>query len=408
MSVIFDRNTLPLYGASLISKAGDFAYEVVFVILAIELLDFDLYYLGLVYFFRFIPYLCFGPVGGWLADTVSYKRNMLLADVLRFITAGGLYITYVSGYLNIYVLIASAMVMTIGRALFQPSFRAYLPSVLEKKDLPAGNSFLQIIEDVASIFGPLVCSLVIAWGDKGDVILIYALTYFMSVLLLFFLKENISGVSEKLVVLNIFAEARVVVVDMFYRKRNLFMVIVGTSICVLFTASLLRFVLPASIINIYEDEKLVGYIFSLMSLGTVLGGVCYTRLVNDSTPLQLMKSWAMYGMLFLAVSIIINYSLYGLFCIVFFLGFSGAIVDISIITNIQSLSEERELGKNYGIYSTIANTCEAASGLVSGMLSLILGAGAFSGLSIMIAVAASSVNYQLRRGKNEKKKGSQC
>jgi DHA3 family macrolide efflux protein-like MFS transporter len=63
-SVILNRKLLPLSFSSFISKTGDFAYEVAFVILAIELLSFDYFYLGIVYFFRFIPYLLFGPVGG--------------------------------------------------------------------------------------------------------------------------------------------------------------------------------------------------------------------------------------------------------------------------------------------------------------------------------------------------------
>lgn len=345
MGAVFNRDTLPLYGGSLVSKVGDFAYEVVFVILAIELLDFDLYYLGWVYFFRFIPYLIFGPVGGWLADVFPYKRNMLFGDILRFITIACLYVVYTGGNLDIYLLVASAMVMTLGRSLFQPSFRAYLPLVLGKRNLPAGNSLLQIIEDVASVAGPLVCSLIIAWGDKGEVILMYSLAYLVSVMCLLFLRNNASCVSAAWSANNIFSEAKLIAVTMCHNNKNLFMVIAGTSVCVLFTASLLRFVLPASIVSVYEDEKLIGYIFSVMSLGTVLGGLCYTRCVKDSTPQQLMKSWVMYGVLFFAVSIIINYSLFGVFVVIFFLGFSGAIVDISIITNIQTLSEDRELGK---------------------------------------------------------------
>ncbi|WP_420234199.1 MFS transporter [Pseudomonas sp. ABY48] len=399
--MIFNRRTFPLYAASLVSKIGDFAYEVLFAILAIELLSFDLYYLGLVYFFRFMPYLLFGPVGGWLADAFAHKRIMLLGDILRLLTTASFYVVFVEGHLNIYFLVASSMVMTVGRALFQPSFRAYLPSALDAEDLPAGNSLLQVIEDVASVLGPLVCSLIIAWGDKGDVIFMYTVTYLLSVCFLFFLGGSRSCVRTRFLPMNIFSEAKEIATNMFCKNPKLFMVIAGTSVCVLFTASLLRFVLPASIIDIYEDEKLVGFVFSIMSLGTVLGGICYTRLVGNSTPIQLMRSWMVYGLLFFAVSIVVHFNLLWVFFVIFFLGFSGAMVDISIITNIQSLSEEGGLGKNYGIYSTIANTCEATSGLVSGVFSLLVGGGAFSCLSLMIAMAAKTAIYKLKREKND-------
>lgn len=399
--MILNKRTLPLYGSSLVSKVGDFAYEVIFAILAIELLNFDLYYLGWVYFFRFIPYLVFGPVGGWLADAFPHKRNMVFSEILRFAATAYLYVAYVGGYLDIYILIVSTMTLTIGRSLFQPSFRAYLPSVLEKGSLPAGNSLLQVIEDVASVVGPLACSLIITWSDKGDVIFMYSLTYVASVFFLLFLRSGHAPVRTVLSSMSIFFEARKITTDMFHNNQSLFMVIAGTSACVLFTAALLRFVLPASIISIYEDEKLVGYVFSAMSLGTVLGGVLYTRLVSDSTPVQLMRSWMIYGLLFFAVSVVIKFNLLGVFFVIFFLGFSGAMVDISIITNIQFFSEEGGLGKNYGIYSTIANTCEATSGLVAGVFSLVLGGGAFTCLSLIIVMAAKTMLYQLRRMKNE-------
>lgn len=401
MDAIFNKRVFSLYGSSLVSKIGDFAYEVVFAILAIELLDFDLYYLGIVYFLRFIPYLLFGPVGGWLADEFPHKLNMVFSDILRFATTACLYIIYARDGLNIYILIMGAMILTVGRSLFQPSFRAYLPSVLEKRNLSAGNSHLQIIEDIASVIGPLVCSLIIAWSDKGYVVLMYSITYVVSVFFLLFLSGERPCVCKTSLPKGIFIETKKIAIDMFRENKKLFSVIAGTSVCVLFTASLLRFVLPASIISIYEDEKLVGYVFSVMSLGTVLGGMLYTRLVRDSNPTQLMKSWMVYGLLFFLISIVINFSLLGVLFVIFFLGLAGAMVDISIITNIQSLSEEGKLGKSYGIYSTIANTCEATSGLISGAFSLVLGGGAFMCLSLMVAMAAKTMLYQLRWMKNE-------
>jgi DHA3 family macrolide efflux protein-like MFS transporter len=403
-NVIFNKKVLPLFFSSLISKTGDFAYEVAFAIIAIELLSFDFFYLGIVYFFRFIPYLFFGPVGGWLADALSPKHNMLFSDVLRLAITVSLYIIYASEALNIYILVACSMAMTIGRSLFQPSFRAYLPTVLEKKDLPEGNSLLQIIEDIASILGPLACSLIIALSDKGYVILMYATSYLLSIFFLLFLQGDTPGTRSTFSFSVVFYDAKDTVMNMRTQNRNLFMVIAGTSVCVLFTASLLKFVLPASIISLYGDEELVGYIFSIMSFGTVLGSLCYTRLVRCSTPIQLMKSWMTYGLLFLAASIAIRFNLVSVFIIIFFLGFSGAIVDISIITNIQSLSAKGDMGKNYGIYSTIANTCEAASGLFSGLFSLLAGGISFSIMSLFIAMAAKTVMSNIRRVEHEKER----
>jgi hypothetical protein len=400
--MILFRKLWPLCCASFISKVGEFAYEVVFALLAIQLLEGDLFFLGVVYFLRFIPYVLFGVLGGWIADNFSQKYNMLLSDSYRCFIAGVLCYFYFIGSLNIYVLLISSMLMTIGRSLYQPSFRAYLPSVLNQKDLPVGNSLFQVVEDVASILGPLVCAMIIHFADKGYVIYMYAGGYFFSMCSLIYLKSNPERNNAKFSLLSVFSEAKNTAKNMRLRNRNLFFVITGTSICVLFTASLLRFVLPASIVNSYGNEALVGYVFSVMSLGTVLGGFCYVRLVKSSNPKQLMSSWMVYGLLFLATSVAINFHVSGVFIIVLFLGFCGAIVDISIITNIQMLSAKSDIGKNYSIFSIFANTCEAVSGLVSALLFILVGSASFSIISLLIAVSAKSIIFRMKRVDYEK------
>ena len=102
---------------------GDFAYKVVFTIIAIELLSFDYFYMGGCLFFRFIPYLFFGSVGGWLADAFAQKYNMLLSDVFRFIIAIFLYVVYSSEALDIYILVLCSMAMSTARSLFQMNMR---------------------------------------------------------------------------------------------------------------------------------------------------------------------------------------------------------------------------------------------------------------------------------------------
>ncbi|MGV8921068.1 MAG: MFS transporter [Pseudomonas sp.] len=396
-NVIFEKKLLPLTLASLIAKTGEFAYEVLFAIITIELLSSNYLSIGAVYFFRFIPYLFFGPIGGWLADVFPQKYNMLCSDALRLTITAVLYLAYESAELNIYILVICSMGLTVGRSLYQPSFRAYLPAVINKNNLSSGNSLLQVIEDIASILGPLSCSLIITLYDKSYVLLMLSTSYLASILLLTFLSNQHTHTKAQFSFSVVFSDTKTTITSMHNQSKVLFLVIIGTSACVLFTASLLRFVLPASIIDAYGSEALVGYIFSLMSCGTVLGSMCYTSLITNSNPVQLMRSWMVYGLFFLTVSITLHFSLTSTMAIIFLLGFSGAIVDISIVTNIQLLSTKGDIGKNYGIFSTITNTCEAVSGLISGIFSLLVGGVSFSLIAILIAVAAKTVITKIKR-----------
>jgi len=396
LEILLNRKVLPLSLSSLISKTGDFAHDVVFVLITIELLSADIFMMGVVYFLRFIPYLFLGPIGGWLSDIFPHKNIMIANDILRCVVTFLMFTTYISGLLNIYILIIFSMLMTAGRSLFQPCFRAWLPTAIDKKQLPAGNSLFQIIEDVSSISGPLVCSVIIIISDKAWVLLLDSISYFLSVILLIFLQKNPSSSHRAFSLSRVFFDTKLSICTMHRHNKKLFKVIIGTSLCVLFTAALLRYVLPASILAIYGDEKLVGYIYSIMAAGTVVGGISYTFIIKHTTPLQLMKSWMIYGFMFLLVSIAIKFSLMATVIFIALLGFSGAIVDISIITNIQSLSFKNEMGKNYGLFSTLANTCESLSGLATGILSVIAGGFAFSVMALFIAASAGIMISKLQ------------
>jgi MFS transporter, DHA3 family, macrolide efflux protein len=53
------------------------------------------------------------------------------------------------------------------------------------------------------------------------------------------------------------------------------------------------------------------------------------------------------------------------------LGAIGAFVDVVLPTNIQRLSTEANVGKNFSLFSTLANTSEAMSGAFAGALSAV-------------------------------------
>lgn len=69
------KNFRTLLSSLFISKSGDYAYEVVFVFIVLESTHNNYLLTGFVYFFRFIPFLFFGPVGGWMADNYRLKTT---------------------------------------------------------------------------------------------------------------------------------------------------------------------------------------------------------------------------------------------------------------------------------------------------------------------------------------------
>lgn len=153
------KNFRTLLSSLFISKSGDYAYEVVFVFIVLESTHNNYLLTGFVYFFRFIPFLFFGPVGGWLADNYRLKNNLLLSEWLRLTVSLLLFITSLNGAVNLTILIVASILTTIGRSIFQPSYQTAVPRTVSADRLTGANGVSQVAEETASVVGPLLALL---------------------------------------------------------------------------------------------------------------------------------------------------------------------------------------------------------------------------------------------------------
>lgn len=166
----------------------------------------------------------------------------------------------------------------------------------------------------------------------------------------------------------------------------LFAVICCTTLCAMFATSVIRFILPASVLDHFASEAAVGYVFSLLATGTVLGGMLYTKQPAHYGAFG-MRYWALYGALFFAAAVALEFSSILFLLILFGVGFIGAFVDIAIVTNIQCLSSEQQVGRNFSLYYFTAVIGDAFSGLVASIVYLWVGPATFIWMTFMLLVA---------------------
>lgn len=380
-------NNFPALLISLfISKLGDYAYEVVFVFIVLETTNKNYLLTGLVYFFRFIPFLFFGPVGGWLADNAGLKNNLLLSEWVRLVASLLVFVTYLSATANVIILIIASVLTTVGRSIFQPSFQTAIPRIVGAGSLTRANSVSRIAEETASVAGPLVCSLILLFADKSWVLLFDALSYFFSLLFISTLTEINQKKNTPFRITQVYQETGSGIKQMYHSNHGLFITIAGSSLCILFTGSVLRFVIPAFAVSYGQSEVFISYLFSLIAAGTITGGLVYGRWVRQASPYKLMRFWFIYGLLMLTMSLSACLSLYLLLPLALILGVCGACVDITLVTTIQSYATRENIGKSFGIFSTLANTAEAVSGLISGLLAAVGLLFSFAGMASLIAL----------------------
>ncbi|MDQ0121640.1 MFS family permease [Pseudomonas lini] len=399
-ALVLNHGTQRLSAAYFFSKCGEFAFETAFAVAVVTLTDADFLLIGLVYFFRYLPSAFFSPVGGWLADNVEKKSTLVAVELLKCTVAMALFVVFEHAQATVAVVIFASMLMTALDCLYTPTFRAYFPDIVDNDDLPSVNSGIQVIEDISSIIGPLIFSLITILVAPSYAFAFFSASLLMSAVCTLTLLSSPRSTKEPFNLMAIFKDATRSVGSLQKFNTPLFTVICCTTLCAMFATSVIRFILPAAVIENFQSEAAVGYIFSLLALGTVIGGMLYVKFNSTTTPRSVVLYWLLYGVLFLLTAVALEFNTYLFVCLLLCVGFIGAFVDIAIITNIQCLSKPQEVGKNFSLYYFTAVIGDAVSGLIASLMFLIVGPATFIGMTFMLCIAP--LGWSVRRDDTDK------
>ncbi|WP_060498261.1 MFS transporter [Pseudomonas sp. NBRC 111133] len=378
------------------SKCGEFAFEAAFAVTIVLITEADLLLIGVAYFFRYLPSMVFSPLAGWLADNADKKRTLFAVEAAKCLLALAFFALFSWFTPTLPVLVAFVMVMTALECLYVPTFRAYFPDLVEKSQLASVNSGIQVIEDAASIIGPLVFSACVLLLSRDATFLFFAICLVLSFISIATVGPSSQGVRQAFDGRVIFSDTVRSVNQLKASNVPLFAVIGCTTLCAMFATSVIRFILPAAVLEHFASEAAVGYVFSLLAAGTVLGGVLYTRFNPRTTARLVLRYWVVYGALFFSAAVALQFNTWLFLLILFLVGFIGAFVDIAIVTNIQCLSNEHEVGRNFSLYYFTAVIGDAVSGLVASMVFLLAGSATFIWMTLMLFIAPVRWNLKGR------------
>lgn len=367
------RFSLPLAG-NLLSRVGDGVHEFVFLITVLEVTENGIGAAGIIYFFRFIPYLVLGPTDGVLADRVSRKALMLGADIARAVVTAAFRVLLVRGEAGCVALAAFGMLMTALRTLFQPAFQAAIPALVEAKRLLQTKGAIQIGTEIGGTIGPALGGAALAMtSNPGFVLAIDAVTLLFSTACVAAIRipsvaRAVSSTDARLEIRNLYTGFSRNLHDVFGHRQP-FITIVCSSACILLVSATLRVLIPAMMRDAGLPDGAIGYAMSATALGTVFGALACTSIACNFDTRRLMSCWCLYGL----ASALLPFCMIGVAAASFgclILGVVGAFVDVALPTVIQRLSNDDNLGKNFSLFSTLANTGEALSSVLAGMVVL--------------------------------------
>ena len=126
-----------------------------------------------------LPSMLFGAFIGALADRTSHLGCAIAADLVRAAAIAGLLLVDGVG-----AMIAFAVVLGMGNALFRPATSALLPSIVAPERLTAANALYGVSRDAGQLLGPACAAAVLLFTGPEVLLGLNAATFVVSALLL--------------------------------------------------------------------------------------------------------------------------------------------------------------------------------------------------------------------------------
>jgi MFS family permease len=123
--------------------------------------------LGMVGAVRILPIIAFSIVSGLVADHFDRRKVMLVTQSLMALAGAALAVLSFSGVRALWPVYVLAGLSSAFWAFDGPSRQSLIPNLVPREHLPNAISLNTIMFEVASIVGPALGGLVIAWGGVG-------------------------------------------------------------------------------------------------------------------------------------------------------------------------------------------------------------------------------------------------
>ncbi|MDQ3328416.1 MAG: MFS transporter, partial [Chloroflexota bacterium] len=137
-----------------------------------------------------LPYLLFGLIGGALADRSNRKRLMIGADLGRAAVIASIPLLYYFDALPLWWIYGTSFVSTMLRILFDAGEFAAIPSLVPREDLVRANGRIQAVYSAGFVAGPPLAGLAAAYVPVVDVLLLDAMTFVVSAILLAWIRTS--------------------------------------------------------------------------------------------------------------------------------------------------------------------------------------------------------------------------
>ena len=178
-----------LLAAQVASQMGDASFVILLLWVVIEIGG-SKTMVGNVAALNYMPILAFGMLGGVAADRFSKRKILAISDLVRAAIALAVPISAGLFPLNPAVLAAAGFCLYSASAFFGPARDSYIPQLVEKGDLVAANTAVQLSVPAGFLLGPTAISALMKWSPAVELFAFSGALFLVSVLFIVGLPES--------------------------------------------------------------------------------------------------------------------------------------------------------------------------------------------------------------------------
>lgn len=139
---------------------------------------------------NYLPTIILQPLAGAFIENKSKKNIMIICDLIRGVIVSVIAVLFYYQILKPWQLILGTMLLSTSESFRMPAGKAITPLLLKKEDYAFGLSFNSTMQSIVEIIGTALASVIIGVLGIFIAIMIDAITFFISAVILMFIKVN--------------------------------------------------------------------------------------------------------------------------------------------------------------------------------------------------------------------------
>lgn len=393
--VNLNKNLYFLLSGQFISQIGDKFYALALAYWVLQTTK-SPSLMGLVLFSSMAPAILAGFVSGGVIDFFNRKTLLVNTDIIRGLVVTAVVVSYYLGALNLFIIIAAEIILSICSAFFNPAVQAVIPQIVEKDQLARANAKSQFLSGIALIAGPLLGGMCATWLGYGFVFSFNALSFFAAAFLAALLvikpvqKERPvkKGIKE-----NFFEGYKYV-----FKNRSIISIVSVITILHFFVGSV-QVIMPVFAMTLKGNGvQNLGYIETFFGTGVIVSGFFLSLIsINNAEEKFMFGGITFLGFIYTVFGILGNLSINYIipyFFIFFSLSSAVVVISTSYRAILQKTVENEMAGRVFGIIDSVGNFSYPVAILVFGFL---LDRFKYGQLLIFCGISVAIVSFFLIR-----------